>query len=86
MLSTLTLPWPSIAAPPLLAVSGLEVAGVAGYAALVLLVLRLAVGWAERSVSAEGSGPVVSRGAAGAPSSLAASGDRSSSSTPSARG
>lgn len=49
-LSLASCPLPS---SPSLAVAGLEAAGIAAYVAVVVLVLRVAIGWAERALRAE---------------------------------
>ncbi len=52
--SLTSLPLPAVGP---LAVAGLEAVGIAGYAALVVLVLRLAVRWAERASRLDADGP-----------------------------
>lgn len=48
-----------------IAMAGLELAGIAGYAVLVVVVLRVAVRWAERAVRAESAESVAGSVAAG---------------------
>lgn len=58
-----------LASPPTLSMAGLEAAGIAGYAVLVLVVLRLAVRWAERGLAGPAEGDVAGASPAASPPS-----------------